>query len=225
MKPQLFRFGADLNPVVVIDRFSERLREIVEIAAALAPFPPGVNMYPGLRRVIAEEDEAASAYVGKLLSEAAPYIGGAFDADAFELIEASFSIVTLAPEDLAPEQRAPHFDSTDPRFLAVLHYLSDTPSTGTAFFRQRETGVETVREDNLDAFVAVARRAARDIPKAYVAGSNEHYEEIGRIDGAADRLAIYRGAALHSGIIPSGMPLTGDPRTGRLTANLFIRLR
>jgi hypothetical protein len=35
-------------------------------------------------------------------------------------------------------------------------------------------------------------------------------------------MIIYNGNLLHSGIIPPGMPLSADPRQGRLTANLFI---
>lgn len=226
MKPELRRFGADQNPVIVIDRFSGKRREIIDIAASMAPFPPSTgNVYPGLRRVIAPRDEAASAYAAELLTGAAPYVGGAFNADAFELVEASFSIVTVPPAELVPEQRAPHFDSTDPGYLAVIHYLGDMPSAGTAFYRQRETGIETVRKDNVDVFVSVARRVANESDGAYIAGSNNHYEEIGRIEAIPDRLAVYRGAALHSGVIPLETPLSGDPRVGRLTANIFIRIR
>lgn len=226
MKPELRRFGADQNPVIVVDRFSGKRREIVDVAAAMTPFPLSArDMYPGVRRMIAGSDEAASAYVAQLLEQAAPFIGGGFDADAFDLMEASFSIVTARPETLAPEQRAPHFDSTDPCCLAVIHYLSDMPLAGTAFYRQRATGVETISKDNVDLFVSAARRVARRSERAYIAGSDEHYEEIGRIEAIPDRIAIYRGAALHSGVIPPETPLSSDPRIGRLTANIFIRAR
>ena len=36
---------------------------------------------------------------------------------------------------------------------------------------------------------------------------------------------LYRGALLHSGIIPPDAVLSSDPRKGRLTANLFGRGR
>ena len=58
---------------------------------------------------------------------------------------------------------------------------------------------------------------------AYVNGSDDHFEQIGAVDGLPDRLVIYRGSLLHSGIIPTDMALSDDPRTGRLTANLFIK--
>jgi len=43
------------------------------------------------------------------------------------------------------------------------------------------------------------------------------------VAGTADRLAIYQGCLLHSGIIPPDMDFSDDPRRGRLTANIFIK--
>ena len=45
------------------------------------------------------------------------------------------------------------------------------------------------------------------------------------VEGVPDRLVIYRGNLLHSGIIPTDMPMSDHPRTGRLTANLFVKGR
>lgn len=222
MTPDLRRVGEARSPVVVIDDFTGAVNEVVELAVAMAPFPSGSgSYYPGLRRPITVGD-AAYGYVERLLQTAAPFIGGGFDVDTFDLLEASFSMVTAAPDTLDPAQRAPHFDSTDPDYLAVLHYLSDTP--GTAFFRQRATGIELVDDGNIDAFVATARRVNADL-SGYIHGSNPHYDQIGQIEGVRDRLAIYRGSMLHSGIIPADMAFSADPRLGRLTANIFIKGR
>ncbi len=207
---------------MVIDDFTGEVGAVVEAAAALAPFPElRHNYYPGLRRVIRTADTSAYAMIERLLEQAAPFVGGGFDVDGFDLIEASFSLVTKAPEALTPPQRAPHFDSTDPNYLAVLLYLSDTPGTGTAFYRQRATGIENVDEDNVARFVAAARAAAPG--RGYIRNSDAHYEQVGRVEGVPDRLIIYRGSLLHSGIIPSEMNFSADPRQGRLTANIFIR--
>ena len=222
MKPELRRVGEAQNPVVVVDDFTGAVDEVVELAAAMAPFPASSgSYYPGLRQPIAVGD-AAYNYVERLLRAAGPFIGGGFDVDTFELLEASFSMVTTAPSALDPAQRAPHFDSTDPDYLALLHYLSDTP--GTAFFRQRATGIELVDDGNVDRFVATARRVNGDL-SGYTHGSNQHYEQIGQVEGVRDRLAIYRGSMLHSGIIPPDMAFCADPRLGRLTANIFVRGR
>jgi hypothetical protein len=221
MKPELRRVGESQSPVVVLDGFSGAHGDIVETAAALAPFEASRGTYyPGLRRIITPADRAANAYVEHMLAAAAPFIGGAFDFDRFDLLEASFSMVTASPDALSPVQRAPHFDSTDPNYLALLHYLTDTP--GTAFYRQRSTGIEIVDDRNLDRFVTAARTESAAMT-GYVRQSGSYFEQIGAVEGLADRLVIYRGNMLHSGIIPEDMDFSSDPRRGRLTANIFIR--
>lgn len=223
MQPELRRFGASASPVVVVDDATCNVARVVDIAAALAPFPPiPGSYYPGLRRVIEAADRDAHTYASALLESVAPLIGGAFDIDCFDWIEASFSMVTDAPETLRAAQRAPHFDTTDAKHLAILHYLSDTPDTGTAFYRQRSTGIEVVDEGNVDAFVAAARRESAAL-SGYTNASNSAFEQIGAVDARPDRLLIYQGSLLHSGIIPPGMNRSADPRQGRLTANLFVQ--
>lgn len=222
MAPELLRIGAHSSPVVVIDDFSGDIAPAVDAAAALAPFGRVTgNYYPGLRRVLAEADGAAWDYVRRTMEAVAPFVGGAFDVDGFDLGEASFSIVTDPPETLEPPQRAPHFDSTDPGYLAVLHYLSDVPGTGTAFYRQRSTGIERVDPGNVDAFVAAARRESANL-YGYTGGSNLWFDQLAAIEARPDRLIVYQGCLLHSGIIPPSMAFDSDPRRGRLTANFFV---
>lgn len=226
MRPELVRIGTGRSPVVVIDDFSGDLEPILDIAEALAPFPfHAANYYPGLRRLIAEEDEDANAYIERTLEAAAPFIGGAFECDGFDLLEASFSMVTAGPDTLQPAQRAPHFDSTDPNYLAVLHYLNVEPGTGTAFYRQRSTGIERVTEANAAAFIGTAQRESAQLPpgSGYIQGSDAFFEQTHAIEARPDRMIIYQGYLLHSGIIPETMTLSGHPRAGRLTANIFVR--
>jgi hypothetical protein len=221
MKPELHRVGTSQSPVVVIDGFGGDVQAVVEIAAALAPFPPSVGTYyPGVRRILSEADEDAWAYVEATLSAVSPFLGGAFDFVRFDLLEASFSMVTAPPATLRPAQRAPHFDSSDPDYIAILHYLADTP--GTAFYRQRSTGIETISDTNRDTFLAAAHRETSALT-GYTNGSNGHFEQIGAVKGDTNRLAIYPGRLLHSGLIPQGMDFSADPRRGRLTANLFVK--
>jgi hypothetical protein len=209
----------------VIDDFSGALETILVAADALAPYPPHSNYYPGLRRIITPADATANAYVEETCQRAAQFIAGAFDIDRFELIEASFSMVTTAPAELSPPQRAPHFDTTDQKHLALLHYLRVPPNSGTAFYRQRATGIERVTEANLAQFVDTARSDAARLPadSGYIQGSDEYFEEIGAVEAVPDRMIIYQGSLLHSGIIPAEMAFSRDPRAGRLTANLFVR--
>ena len=225
MKAELRRFGESQSPVVVIDDFSGVAESIAQMADALAPFEMASNFYPGVRRKITESDNPANLYVEQTCRAAAQFVGGAFEVDGFNLLEASFSVVTTAPSRLKPQQRAPHFDSVDPNYIALLHYLRVPAGTGTAFFRQRSTNIERVTAANLDLFVDTARAEMSQFPQdsGYIAGSNALFEEVGRIEAVPDRMLMYQGSFLHSGIIPTDMPLNSDPREGRLTANLFIR--
>ena len=227
MQSEIRRFGKSQTPVVVIDDFSGSLERILDIADALAPYPRHTNYYPGLRRIFTGADTAANAYVEEACERAAPFIAEAFDIDAFDLVEASFSMVTLKPTELTPPQRAPHFDTTDQKDLALLHFLRAPPDSGTAFFRQRATGIERVTEFNVSAYIPVAEVQIPQLPSdsGYFHGSDDFFEQIGAVEAVPDRMIIFQGSLLHSGIIPPDMPLTADPREGRLTANIFVRAR
>jgi hypothetical protein len=227
LKPELRRVGMTQSPVVVIDDFSGEVDAVALLAEAMAPFPQvnKTSYYPGVRRLIGRADGEANAYVERLCERVAQFIAGAFDVDGFDLLEASFSMVTATPSELRAAQRAPHFDSTDQKYYALLHYLRVPEGTGTAFYRQRSTGIERVTEANIGRFVTSAEREAAVLPKdsGYIRGSDEYFEQIGAVEGVADRLIIYQGSLLHSGIIPPDMSFSSDPREGRLTANIFVR--
>jgi Family of unknown function (DUF6445) len=219
--PALYRFGEAATPVVSIDGIGAAPEAVRSMAAALAPFPPAHNYYPGVRRIITEQDSAAFGYISELLQAAAPYLGGAFGFHGFALVEGSFSLVTTPPEQLSPAQRAPHFDAIDADLYAVLHYAC--ACAGTAFYRHRASGVELVDAGHVDAFVATSRATAP--PAGYVAGDNADYACIGRVEGLAGRVIAYPARLLHSGVIPADFQPSADPHQGRLTTNIFIRGR
>jgi hypothetical protein len=225
VRPELRRIGISQSPVVVIDAFSGDAERIARIAEALAPFPEVTNeYYPGVRRVLDERDEFAWTYVRRACEGAAQFIAGAFDVEGFELLRGSFSMVTVQPDQLSLPQRAPHFDSTDPKYYALLHYLRVPDGSGTAFYRQRSTSIERITEANVDCFVSTSEREGAQLPadSGYINGSDAFFEQIGAIEAVADRMIIYQGSLLHSGIIPPGMSFSADPKEGRLTANIFV---
>jgi hypothetical protein len=45
---------------------------------------------------------------------------------------------------------------------------------------------------------------------------------IDEVEAAPDRLVLYRGMQLHSGVIPDPAALSSDPRKGRVTINMFL---
>jgi len=210
---------------VIVDNFTGDAEAIARIADSLAPFPPiEGNYYPGVRRMIGEEDRDAHAYILNACERAAPFIGGAFGVGGFDLHEASFSVVTVRPDQLQEVQRRPHFDSSDQSLFALLHYLRVPPDSGTAFYRHRSTGIERITNGNLNRFLAASERELETRPPGfgYMAGSDDFFEQIAQVEAVPDRLIMYHGSLLHSGVIPEGMNFSSDPRQGRLTANLFI---
>ncbi|NUR45555.1 MAG: hypothetical protein HOP91_05295, partial [Sphingomonas sp.] len=96
--------------------------------------------------------------------------------------------------------------------------------SGTAFYRHRATGIERVTAANMSRLVSTAKPEAEGLSTdaGYIDGSDPFYEEIGRVEAVPDRLVLYHGSLLHSGVIPADMPFTTDPREGRLTANFFL---
>jgi hypothetical protein len=118
----------------------------------------------------------------------------------------------------------PHFDSVDPYYLAILHYLGGTDDSGTAFYRQRATGIDRVTDANRAVFIATAEREATGW-HGYIGGSTPSFERIDAVEAVPDRVVVYQGSLLHSGMIPPDMSFSDDPRTGRLTANFFVRGR
>jgi hypothetical protein len=224
MTSQVLTFGQSQAPILVIDDFSGALPEIRALAKSLAPFPTErTTRYPGLRRLLLPSDPAGFGYVARTIEACVPFIGKVFGFKGFSLQEASFSMVTTAPESLLAGQKVPHFDQTDPGYLAILHYLSDTPGSGTAFYRHRATGIEQVAEANREAYSTARQGEAEQAGHGYMSGSTSFFEQTGFIEGAPDRLIIYQGNLLHSGLIPPDMAFSEDPLIGRLTGNIFVR--
>lgn len=205
--------------MVVIDDCLTDLEGWRSIAADERYVPIG-PYYPGVR-----------AHVARHLAEAlrqalVPIIEEVFAIDPVPpLVDCFFSIVTTPPAALAPIQRLPHIDGLEPDRLAILIYLSGEAQGGTAFFRQRGTGYETIDAARFPTFEAALHQgvsAAGVPPAAYIAGHTPLYEQIAQVDARPNRAIIYRSHLLHCARIPLGVPLSPDPRAGRLTINAFL---
>ncbi len=222
MEVEVHEVGRSKSKIIVIDDFLTNAQGVVDVAAALPGFPPENRTgYPGRRHQIGPGDKASS-YVMDILKAAGPLIQNHYDADSFRIFEASFSLVTTPPEEMSPRQRIPHYDWDDPNYLAIMLHLHRVSHTGTAFYRHVASDLEQVRHDNVTEFRKRAQ-AELSIPESTGATLNTHYEQIFQVEGHFNRLVIYPGCLLHSGYFPPDFSYSGDPRTGRLTANVFIQ--
>ncbi|HYG46998.1 MAG TPA: DUF6445 family protein [Allosphingosinicella sp.] len=220
----LERIGGEREPVLLVEGAMSRPADLVDYAASEVAFEPvwgPSGGYPGVRA------PAPLDYVEALVRALDPSLRRAFGLERVKLAraECSFSLVTLPPERLAPLQRIPHVDTTDPLQFALLHYLCDARHGGTAFYRHRATGFETLTPERQAAYEAVRSSELREAPSAYIDGDSAHYERTAAFDAAFDRILVYRSRTFHSGRIATGQTLSADPRRGRLTANIFINYR
>ena len=211
--------GHERQPLVVIDNCLEDF-EGWRASAAGERFAPVGPYYPGVRAHVAR------GVAEKLRAALVPVVKEAFALDPVPpLVDCFFSIVTTPPATLALIQRLPHIDGLEPDRLAILIYLSGESQGGTAFFRQRATGYETIDAARFPAFKAALHQgvSANGLPPAaYIAGDTPLYEQVAEIEARPNRAIIYRSHLLHCARIPSGMPLSPDPREGRLTVNAFL---
>ncbi len=217
------RVGSEREPVLVIDGATGQVEALRAFAAGQAAFAPAASVgsfYPGLLGT------APVAYVDAMVRAILPLIATHFTGGPVRPARArgNFSLVTTAPAALTAEQRVPHVDTADRLQFATVHFLSPGNGDGTAFFRHRATGFETLDAARLPAYEA-ARVHDPVAPPQYCRGEDDGFEAIEIVPAFPDRLLLYRAALLHSGWITTLPARPDDPRHGRLTGNLFLQCR
>ncbi|MEX1252324.1 MAG: DUF6445 family protein [Hyphomonas sp.] len=219
--PSIGRIGHEREPIIIIDGFSSDPHGLVDAAAGQAFGPRGPH-YPGIRA------PAPPRYLGERMDLLQKTLSDVFGLNhGADLVECNYSLVTTPAEELAPLQRLPHFDSADPGHFAVLHYLCGPEHGGTAFYRHRASGFETVSPSRMDDYSGMldGELLRRPPAEGYLLGDTALFEQTYRVEAAFNRLVIYRGWTLHTGQVPPGHGLSPDPRLGRLTVNTFLKAR
>jgi hypothetical protein len=218
------RIGAEGSPVLVIDNFAADPDALVEHAVSLAPFPPAQQtFYPGVRAPV------PMPFVQSAHAWLEPALRAAFDLRDQTVVSGGwdFSMITRAPDELTLRQRLPHIDSTHLGNLALLLYLASEGHGGTGFYRHRGAGYETISEERFDDYESRLRAdvAAHGEPKGYICGDTAIFERIADYPAAFNRMIVYRSRNLHSASVGADFRGDPDPRTGRLTLNLFFHYR
>ncbi len=226
MKSTIHEIGNSRTKVVVIDDFHPNPNSIVQIAENMRPFPKERDFYyPGVRRYFEDEDIEALQYMHELIQTTIPFFDKQWGAKGLSLLSVGFSVVTTPPEELKLVQSYPHYDSSDERDIAILHYLNPKPCGGTAFYRHRATGIELITDQNKALYIDAFENETKGYnPNTYTDGSNDFFEEIARFDNVFNRALIYQGAILHSGIIENNFPFSLEPPDWRLTTTCFVNL-
>lgn len=211
--------GRERQPLATIENFVPD-PDALRAAAIGATFGPAGEHYPGVRAPLPPD------YLRNRLPFLATVIGRAFGrCRRIRVVDASFSIVSTPPERLTLKQRLPHVDAFGAERIALIHYLAPASTQGTAFFRHRATGFETVDDSRAPAFFERLRAETAERPPAgYIDGDTDLFERIKVADARYNRALLYRSFVLHSGAIDPVLPLPADPAEGRLTVTAFLAL-
>lgn len=212
--------GDERAPLLVIDNFVANAEALVADACART-FTVRSKYYPGIRA------ETPPAYgqllLTRLRSALLECLG--MPEGALTLSMCHYSLVTTPAQELAPAQRIPHVDSLGKSGFATIHYLFKADLGGTAFYRHRRTGFESLDEARNPAYLR-ALREEHSVPAApgpgYINGNTDLFEQIAKQDGVFNRMLIYRRNSLHSGCIETSFVPDPNPSTGRLSINSFI---
>jgi hypothetical protein len=138
-----------------------------------------------------------------------------------------YSLITTPAHELAVPQRIPHVDSLSKYGLASIHYLFRQNFGGTAFYRHRKTGFETIDEARNATYFGSLRNEnllPETLGPGYINGDTDLFEQIAKQDGVFNRMLVYRRNSLHSGCIGADFLPDANPRSGRLSINSFIDL-
>jgi hypothetical protein len=215
--------GGEATRVLIIDDLAANVESIYEYARNRCKFSQeSGTYYPGVRAPLPE------AYSSTLKSVADRCIRSHYAIEA-ELKASSFaalfSIVTTPEEQLTPLQRIPHVDRHEQHVYAVMHYLSPGKFGGTGFFRHKPTGFERIsterREEYLaavNAFIDQHGQPAAD----YIRATTDQYELIGSVEYRPNRLVVYPGNLLHSGLIDPATDIYRGKGLARLTGNILL---
>ncbi len=218
-KVEVKKFGHEKEPIVIIDNFSSHFDSLKNDAFSVK-FLSAAAGYPGIR---SQRNPQYLSEHGGLLGDVAKHVFGFQLGMSFESLD--YSIVTIAPQDLDVRQRIPHYDDTSSSVLALMHYMLPQESGGTAFYRHKATGFESItpqRSNEYAASLALELQNDANHNIGYIYGSNDQFEMIGEIESLPNRLILYRGRMLHSGCIAKDATLSPDPSIGRLTINGFL---
>lgn len=222
-KPMLQYIGNTKTPIIVTDDFAQDGAKSIRLFAANTKFiHDEVNLYPGIRA------ELPAAYVRSVIDAIGKNIYKVYgipETMKLKVTQACYSLVTQPASTLGLLQRIPHFDTTSPYSFAVLHYLAEGEHGGTGFFRHIPTRLERVYEVDKNNYFTIANdffSQSKAPEKSYMSAGNDHYDLYHQVDYVPNRLAVYPGNLLHSGLIHPEQDISSDVVAGRLTANIFI---
>ncbi len=209
--------GSGRVPVLMVDDLLLEPQAVRDAAVGLTFDLPTRTLYPGVTATVDQ------AFAADLLTALRPPMQNVFGVPAAAPLACNgyFGLVSTPEGELTLRQSIPHVDTTQAQSLAILYYLCDEAFGGTGFFRHRATGIETMSDAARPAYDAALETELAGRTPAYPCADDPAFALIGRAEAKFNRLLVYPGNLLHSGLVAVER-LSADPVKGRLTMNLFV---
>jgi hypothetical protein len=224
--PSIELIGKNKTPVIIIDNYADNLDEIIEQVVSNSLFNPDeVTSYPGVRSPIPKD------LVVNYLKPLIQVIYGIYKfSDSLQPSPKDnyFSLTATQPNELLSIQTWPHFDTTNPNLIAVIHYLGKGEHGGTGFFTHKKSGLERIEQKNKHYFYQCASEFFHDENNKGLGYCQEQHSEFScykKIAYKPNRLIIFPGQLLHSTLVDLNTDIELNPASGRLTANMFVAFK
>jgi len=213
--------GGAQVPILIFDLSCVLAHFLIEKASRYRPdWSKAATIYPGIW------SDVPQGYESALLHIITPYIDQHYGLARLDMkkIFSCYAMAVTKKSELQINQRYPHYDSFNPRQLAVVHYLCDESFGGTGFYRHRPTGIELMTEAKFPDFMQSLKSDmdVNGIPAAEYSGGNSCFEQLLACEAKLGRLVIYPSALLHAGLVNVEKNTELDPSKGRLTITSFI---
>ncbi len=216
------KIGAEKAKVVVVDNVFDEINFLHDYTSRSAVFQTRkANAYPGAQaRMIKDFGEVFLDYALALIANNYPETTSL----QCKPLAAFFSYVSTPEKELEYRQTIPHYDHTSSNSFAVMLYMAPGDFSGTGFFKHDGTSFETIsanREKEFWQYLEKHDNSDLSNPK-YCVGNNAGFSMIDSVDYQQNRMLIYPGNLLHSGLIDESRDIHAETIDSRLTANLFL---
>jgi len=218
--------GQDKTPIIIIDNYIENLDDVVADVVEKGQFKPDeITNYPGNR--LAMSKPLVVGYLKPLM----PVLYRVYKfpnhlqpgpKDNY------FSLITKQPNEISAMQSWPHFDTTNPNLIAIIHYIDKNDHGGIAFFKHNKSRLERIDIDSKDYFYQCADDYFGLLNTNVFDYCSEQHSEFTcykKIAYKPNRLIIFPGQLLHSTLVNIDTDINENPVSGRLTANMFVAFK
>ncbi|WP_158968345.1 DUF6445 family protein [Paraglaciecola sp. L3A3] len=221
---QMLQVGVEKTRVFVIDDFLLDLNPLLNNAHQKTCFSPEkVTAYPGIRT---ELPVAYTELVGDFLKPLFERVYQVPSELNYRLKAGKYSQISLIEDELEEKHCLPHYDSVNPHYFAVLHYINPGEFGGTSFYHHKPTGFENIYQSRkveyLQSVTDHLKAHSGTFYQQYFVKSDGHFDCSGTIGYQQNRMLVYPGSLLHSAVINPVNDISSNVKVGRLTANMFI---